>query len=443
MSKPARAQIGIRELEDIKADPRATPEEIKHLSEQYAVWGLEHVNCPPDLWWRLAAMCPIEARASVLFDILTLEEPGHWDDLTSNYVETWLVKYIDELPEVSRRLFAADCVERILPIWESLLPGNKLLQQAITAARAYAKKKITKQAMYQVRTALEDALENDNDVVDDAAVAVEAAIAATSGTREIYHVFARRAADEAVKVVSWENYEGEWGQERKWQWERVLHYWPKAHSVGNRSRKSIQDDPQATAEEVKSLVEAGPKGIIAALNHPNCPPELWWILAVEYPLEAEASMLFAMMTLEAPDRWAELMRTRKLRWVGMYARRLTTQAQRLFGADCAEHVLLAWEDAYPKDHRPRKAIDAARLYAHGQVTARKLASAHAAATRASKEVKYIHRSHHAAMAASDASKLTEPFEAIYAARHATASEDAEVDWQWKKVQEYVRGKVQP
>src|SRR5258706_15389434 len=42
--------------------------------------------------------------------------------------------------------------------------------------------------------------------------------------------------------------------------------------------------------------------------------------------------------------------------------------QRLFAADCAEHVLHFYTDKHPNDDRPAKAIEAARLYARGQIT---------------------------------------------------------------------------
>ena len=42
---------------------------------------------------------------------------------------------------------------------------------------------------------------------------------------------------------------------------------------------------------------------------------------------------------------------------------------RLFAADCAEDVLHLYEDKYPKDDRPRRAIEAARAYARGDIGA--------------------------------------------------------------------------
>jgi len=52
---------------------------------------------------------------------------------------------------------------------------------------------------------------------------------------------------------------------------------------------------------------------------------------------------------------------------------------RHLAADFAEHVLHIFEDKYPGDDSPRKAIQAARLYADGDITAAARAAAGAAA----------------------------------------------------------------
>ena len=56
---------------------------------------------------------------------------------------------------------------------------------------------------------------------------------------------------------------------------------------------------------------------------------------------------------------------------------------RLFAADCAESVLHIYEKKYPDDLRPREAIQAARDFAEGKITAAELTSASWAADRAS------------------------------------------------------------
>lgn len=73
------------------------------------------------------------------------------------------------------------------------------------------------------------------------------------------------------------------------------------------------------------------------------------------------------------------------------AKNLDKQEQRslaLWAADCAEHVLPFFEKRYPADDRPRKAIEAARAWARGEITcgaARAAAVAAHAAARAADE----------------------------------------------------------
>ena len=57
---------------------------------------------------------------------------------------------------------------------------------------------------------------------------------------------------------------------------------------------------------------------------------------------------------------------------------------RLFAADCAAHVLGFYEQRYPTDGRPRKAIKAARDYANGKISFMTMAAAYAAARTAAR-----------------------------------------------------------
>lgn len=52
---------------------------------------------------------------------------------------------------------------------------------------------------------------------------------------------------------------------------------------------------------------------------------------------------------------------------------------RQFAADCAGHVLPIWEAKHPDDDRPRKAIEAARAHARGEIGAAAGAAARSAA----------------------------------------------------------------
>ena len=53
----------------------------------------------------------------------------------------------------------------------------------------------------------------------------------------------------------------------------------------------------------------------------------------------------------------------------LFATGWNEKAARLFAADCAEHVLPIFEKLRPKDDRPRKAIEAARAFARGEISA--------------------------------------------------------------------------
>ena len=85
---------------------------------------------------------------------------------------------------------------------------------------------------------------------------------------------------------------------------------------------------------------------------------------------------------------------------------------RLFGADCAEHVLHLYESQYPDDDRPRKAIVAARAFARSGSAA--------------------------AWSAADAAARS----AAAAARSAAAWSAAERAWQARRLREYLTGERQ-
>ena len=118
------------------------------------------------------------------------------------------------------------------------------------------------------------------------------------------------------------------------------------------------------------------------------------------------------------------------------------QAQRLFAADCAEHVLHIFESKYPNDDRPRKAIEAARQPDAAARTAAADAAAHAA-DAAAYAAAYAARA--AARAAADAAAAA--YAAAYAARAAadaaayaaarTAADERQ--WQTTRLMEYLNG----
>jgi len=119
------------------------------------------------------------------------------------------------------------------------------------------------------------------------------------------------------------------------------------------------------------------------------------------------------------------------------------KALALWAADCAEHVLPYFEKRYPKDHRPRKAIEAARAWANGRIMvgeARKAAlDAHAAARNASQaSARAAARSAgHAAATAHVAGHA--PHAADYAVKAAEAAGVAnEREWQCQRLPKHLQ-----
>jgi len=148
-----------------------------------------------------------------------------------------------------------------------------------------------------------------------------------------------------------------------------------------RTQKRVSADPQAKTDDIDWLRKRDP---IAALQHPNCPAELWWQLAVKYPWAAEESVLFPLFTLESPERWAQM--NHLSLWIHAAVNYLPERDQHLFAADCAERALPIFERQYPNDKRPREAIRIRRSFAIGKAPLAQWVKASHAANAARKEV---------------------------------------------------------
>lgn len=123
----------------------------------------------------------------------------------------------------------------------------------------------------------------------------------------------------------------------------------------------------------------------------------------------------------------------------------------LWAADCAEHVLPYFEQAYPNDDRPRNAIEAVRAWVRGEMRVGEVravaVAAHAAARNADEGAAraaaraagqaggVAHMSGHARHAADYAVKV-----ATYAAIPTVAEQAAakERDWQYRRLPKHLR-----
>jgi hypothetical protein len=123
---------------------------------------------------------------------------------------------------------------------------------------------------------------------------------------------------------------------------------------------------------------------------------------------------------------------------------------RLYAADCAKRILGLYEKQYPKDDRPRKAIQATRDFAYGLIT-KDAAYAAAAAAYVAADAAAAYAAYAAAAAAYAAAyaayaAAAAAYAAAYAAYAAadaaanaayTAAAAAEREWQCKRLKYYL------
>ena len=66
-------------------------------------------------------------------------------------------------------------------------------------------------------------------------------------------------------------------------------------------------------------------------------------------------------------------------------RKMDHRTLAIWAADCAEHVLSYFEEKYPKDNRPRKAVEAGRAWVRGEISVSEARSAAFAAHAAARD----------------------------------------------------------
>ncbi len=115
--------------------------------------------------------------------------------------------------------------------------------------------------------------------------------------------------------------------------------------------------------------------------------------------------------------------------------KMDKQALAIWASDCAQHVLPYFEEKYPDDDRPRKAIEAARAWVKDEITVGEARSAAFAAHKAAREVEddiaraVARAAGHAAATAHVASH------AVHAADYAAKVSPEVIVWQHKILQD--------
>jgi len=106
----------------------------------------------------------------------------------------------------------------------------------------------------------------------------------------------------------------------------------------------------------------------------------------------------------------------------------------LWATDCAEHVLPYFEGKYPKDNRPRDAVEAGRAWVRGEIV---MSEARAAACAAGHAAATAHVAAHAAHAANYALTAARSPDAAVLTDSAAATA-RERDWQYRRLPKHLR-----
>lgn len=160
--------------------------------------------------------------------IWTVEVRGeHIDDENKVVVgQARLVEHIDTWNDRTARLFAADCAEHVLPLYEREIRGDDRPRAAIRAARAYGRGEISEEELAVARSAAQDAVRHarwDTAGVAawDATWAAAHAASWTFDWRSAQHVTC--AAAQAADWHAGHDVDGR-DAEHRWQTTRLLQY---------------------------------------------------------------------------------------------------------------------------------------------------------------------------------------------------------------------------
>ncbi|NPE08546.1 MAG: hypothetical protein GNW80_09730 [Asgard group archaeon] len=103
----------------------------------------------------------------------------------------------------------------------------------------------------------------------------------------------------------------------------------------------------------------------------------------------------------------------------------------IWATDCAEHILSYFEEKYPKDDRPRKAIEAGRAWVHGKLSVGEVRTTAFAAHAAARDIEECDARAVARAAGHAAATAHVAGHAIHAANYAATVIADERIWQYQ------------
>ncbi len=222
---------------EVSADDLRLPLGLR-VPSHYAFWALETVvtdpECPADLWWRLAEVYPLEAQASVLYPLLTLEAPERWTALEEVHLQAWVEDAIKKLPRLEQQLLAVDCLERVLPLYEISCPNDARVATAISMRRKRALDKASKMDWLRAQQAAHDAFQEVPDAFVEARFSparyTSQGAASQTATGAVWCA-ANAAAwrdrglyENSEGPINLEKMKAAQNKEARWQWARLQQY---------------------------------------------------------------------------------------------------------------------------------------------------------------------------------------------------------------------------
>ena len=205
-------------VDRIMADPKASREELLWLAKKSPLDALHHPNSPADLWWDLVPMHPLAAMDSVLYGMMTLEEPGRWEEIQQTHLGAWIGFYCARLSLRQSHLYGAECAERVLPFFHERYPNDARPREAIRIRRLFAEGLATREQWEAASYAADESAGE--------CMSPEASTAARATAWGLADEVAQAASMAMAKATFGPSLP--WNDaveaEHRWQWNRLLQY---------------------------------------------------------------------------------------------------------------------------------------------------------------------------------------------------------------------------
>jgi hypothetical protein len=363
---------------------------------------------------------------------LSLEDPYRYELLQAALTSGWLESGVHKLGTVNRRLFAADCAERVLPFFEEVHLNDSRPRNAIKAAREYARGLASYVSNPSI-TDLEKAWVETNKATElckgigTLYAADAAAECASPGTMVHGKSTAKLASESALNCFA--------GKaripERKWQADRLRYYYGLENPgykvvevIGAKKPPIKWDDPSVKPEELlrsrnpgvfmnpnlplEALIKGAKKHPWLVWQNPVIPllqledptaaqrlnaaiVEGWFYGAKRQPWVEEANPLNDLLKKTDLELYKKLCNAIADGWREFISKKLSNENKRRYAADCVEHVSYLYLRAYPNSDRIETMVSTARKVAAGQLGSEVLLK-----TNTFKDVDTVYRKSYAA-----------------------------------------------